>query len=77
MKFHNKLSLMFCAFSLGVVATIAVPHSRPDPDLIVVVCEQGSFEAVEDPGDPYLREASDVCNLTNSEGRPVKVLVID
>ena len=50
---------------------------RRESKSLVVICESGSFEPQPyNPNDPFLREKA-ICNLTDSNGPSVTVLLID
>lgn len=60
--------------ALGIA--LASPAAAPSR-VLRIICESGSFEAVTpSKNDPYLREEA-VCNVNDSNGREIRVLLID
>lgn len=69
----KKLLVVAAVVSAFLVGYLLSQKANPQ----VVICENGSFEPqLFNPNDPYLREKA-ICNLTDSNGPSVTVLLID
>lgn len=72
-----KLLTLVGAITTGIILGYSLHHCEKIPNRPVVICENGSFEPQPfNPNDPYLREKA-ICNLTDSNGPSVTVLLID
>lgn len=68
---------LFLGFMLGCLTLAWAEENRQHPSRALrIVCESGSFEPVRVENDPYLREEA-VCNVNDSNGREIRVLIID
>ena len=73
----TSVFFMFCTFVIGVsVVLLASTLSARELTPQRIVCESGAFDSVRSTDDPYLRERA-TCNINDSNGRPVPVVVID